>query len=432
MMKHKENKLSLEHLFVLTLLVVFGGIVFQAPISVGFGVLLPHYSLIIKAWAEILLTIASGFALILLYQKRQLRLLKDPLILLIILFVLIHLISLGLFWQGSKASISGLIIDLRYVVFFGLVYVVLKLNAGYRSIFIKVGVAGALVVLIFALLQVFILPADILKYIGYSTKTIVPYLTVDQNQSYIRINSTLRGPNPVGAYALIVLTLLTSVIVKKRPIPKNKTQLVMAVLAVGGIVALWVSYSRSALIGAVIAVLIVIVSALYGRVSKKIWALKLVIVAVLVVVALSLGGKTFISNIALHDNPNGGSATKSDQGHLSSLSDGFNLMLHQPLGAGIGSTGSASLYTKSPLIIENQYLFIAHEAGWLGLISFLIVFVWVLRRLWQKRQDWLAVGVFASGIGLAIIGLLLPVWVDDTISIIWWGLAAVALGSKTK
>jgi hypothetical protein len=34
----------------------------------------------------------------------------------------------------------------------------------------------------------------------------------------------------------------------------------------------------------------------------------------------------------------------------------------------------------------------------------------------------------ASGIGLALIGLLLPVWVDDTVSIVWWGLAAIATG----
>ena len=29
--------------------------------------------------------------------------------------------------------------------------------------------------------------------------------------------------------------------------------------------------------------------------------------------------------------------------------------------------------------------------------------------------------------GLAFVGLLLPVWVDDTVSILWWGLAAIAI-----
>ncbi|HRQ98131.1 MAG TPA: hypothetical protein PK265_02290, partial [Candidatus Saccharibacteria bacterium] len=83
-----------------------------------------------------------------------------------------------------------------------------------------------------------------------------------------------------------------------------------------------------------------------------------------------------------------------------------------------------------PLIIENQYLFIAHEVGWLGLILFVSIYVAVLMKLWDRRKNYLALGVFASGIGLALIGLLLPVWVDDTTAIIWWGLAAIALGMR--
>jgi hypothetical protein len=50
-----------------------------------------------------------------------------------------------------------------------------------------------------------------------------------------------------------------------------------------------------------------------------------------------------------------------------------------------------------------------------------------LRRLWARRADWLALTLFGSGIGLSVVGLLLPVWVDDTVSIIWWGMAAVIL-----
>lgn len=102
-------------------------------------------------------------------------------------------------------------------------------------------------------------------------------------------------------------------------------------------------------------------------------------------------------------------------------------MLRQPFGGGVGSTGSASLEGDSPLIIENQYLFIAHEAGWVGLLVFIYIFFAVMNRAWHRRTDWLALAVFASGIGLGLIGLLQPVWVDDTVSIIWWGLAAIAI-----
>ena len=102
-------------------------------------------------------------------------------------------------------------------------------------------------------------------------------------------------------------------------------------------------------------------------------------------------------------------------------------MLASPLGSGVGSTGSASLYGDAPVIIENQYLFTAHEVGWLGLGLFVVIFTIIMIRLWKLRQSWKALAVFASGAGLTVIGLLLPVWVDDTVSIIWWGLAAVVL-----
>ena len=108
-------------------------------------------------------------------------------------------------------------------------------------------------------------------------------------------------------------------------------------------------------------------------------------------------------------------------------------MLAQPLGGGIGSTGSASLFTDEPFIIENQYLFIAHETGWMGLALFIAITYLVLSILWRQRKDWFALGVFASGLGLALIGLIQPVWVDETVAIVWWGLAAIALAhSRNK
>src|SRR5690606_28126439 len=108
-------------------------------------------------------------------------------------------------------------------------------------------------------------------------------------------------------------------------------------------------------------------------------------------------------------------------------------MINQPFGAGIGSTGSASLIGPGDsLIIENHYLFVAHEVGWLGMVLFIVIFVMVMQSLWRRRQSWLALAVFASGVGMALIGILLPVWVDDTVSIIWWGLAAIVLARPAK
>jgi hypothetical protein len=427
---HTRGLGKLDTLLRGILLVVFGGIVLQAPISVGLGTLFPYISLLIKAWAEILMGIASVLTIIILIRQHKTAILREPLMIGMGIYGLLYIATLLVFRLNDAAFAAGLAIDLRYILFFVLVFIAMRLYPDSRIQFIKIGAVGGLIVMIFALLQVFILPDDILKWIGYNSDTIAPYLTVDQNHAFIRINSTLRGPNPLGAYAGIMLALLVSFFVLGKRKIFARPVLPVGILLMGSIVALWVSYSRSALVGAVIAIAIVSVSVVHHRVSRRAWIIGAVI-AVAAIGAIAISGHTsFFSNVFLHENPSGGSSTNSNQGHLSSLQNGFNQFLVEPLGAGVGSTGSASFSTNAPLIIENQYLFIAHEAGWLGLVLFIMIFIGVMARLWQWRRDWLALGVFASGISLAFIGLLLPVWADDTVSIVWWGLAAIAIGGR--
>ena len=428
-MKRLRQLSVIEKMYLGILLVIFGGIVLHAPLSVGLGTLVPRYELVFKLWKELLMFVAAVAAGLILYDKRRLAILKEPLMIAIGVYAALHIVLLPVFWQGLAPSVAGLMIDLRYLFFFVLVYIAVRLYPTSRRLFIKVGVVGALVALIFALLQVFILPVDVLKYIGYSTKTIVPYLTVDQNHDFIRINSTFRGPNPLGAYAGMVLTILVAFTIKHRVNKDTRRLAIVGILTVGGIVALWASYSRSALIAVCLSIVIVLGATVGRKLSRRTWIISSVVVFA-ILGGLVLGrGNSFVSNVLFHENPSGGSSVSSNEGHVESLQTGMSRLIRQPLGGGIGSTGSASLYGHSPLIVENQYLFIAHEAGWAGLVVFLLIFVGVLRRLWERRQDYLALGVLASGVGLALIGLLLPVWVDDTVAIIWWGLAAVALGA---
>jgi len=287
--------------------------------------------------------------------------------------------------------------------------------------------AGASVVASFGVLQVFVLPPDFLTVLGYGDTTIAPYLTVDENPDYIRISSTLRGPNPLGAYAVIVLAVVAALWVRRQITTKQQAWW-LGVLTAASAVILWASYSRSVAGAAAIAIGLIIVIAAGKKFMK--WAL--IGMASLAIIGGGLlyvaRDTSFVSNVVLHENETTGGSVSSNEAHFDSLAEGIELKVLQPLGAGIGSTGSASLYSDDGLIIENQYLFIAHEVGWVGLVLFVYIFVWILRHLWRARSDWLSFAVFASGIGLAVIGILLPVWVDDTVAIIWWGLAAVALG----
>lgn len=422
---------KLERLYGLLLLTIFGGIVVHAPLTVYLGVQFPQWLPLIKSWKEVVMLVAGGVAAVVLAKRSLWReIFSDRLIQYIAAYSALHLALAVVLGGTVLALLAGLAIDLRFVVFFGLVYVLMKLAPQYRRSIVRVVAVGAIVVVGFGCMQ-FFLPKDILSHIGYSVDTIAPYGTVDKNPAYIRINSTLRGPNPLGAYVVIVFSLAAAWAVTHRSVfvRSNKARWVAAGVTVGSLAVLYASYSRSSLLGMCVA-LAVLGVVLFRSVKIPLGPVVGVVgVIVVVLTTLLMQQKSFVENVLLHDNADT-PGISSNEAHVSSIVSSLGHTIEEPLGTGIGSVGSASLYGTQSMIVENQYLFEAHEAGWLGVVLFVAITIIVLRRLWQRRVDWLALGVFASGVGMLVIGVLLPVWADDTVAIVWWGLAAVVIGGE--
>ncbi len=411
-------------------MVVFGLVVFHAPISVFLGQYLSPE--IVKGWKEIILLLLIPFVLFLVYRAGLLKKLSnDRLMQIIGVYVLLHLVLVFFFQTTTYQKVAGLAIDLRYMLFFVLVFCAVILWPKSRNVFIKIGIGAAIISISFALLQATLLPNDVLKYIGYSSNTISPYLTVDKNSDYIRINGTLRGPNPLGAYVGILFSILLAwALAHKKTAAKNKW--ILTGIGVLLLTVLWASYSRSAFLALLASVAVILFVSLKSKINFRSVSIGIAVVFVMVGSVVALRDSSLVQNVILHNNPSTGSSLDSNQAHADSLDKGVERVILQPFGAGIGSTGSASLGSSKPLIIENQYLFVAHEAGWFGLGLFAVIYIYILACLYKYRRDWLSLGVFASGIGLAIVGILLPVWADDTISLVWFGLAAIALGSHYK
>lgn len=425
----------LTSLYAVLLLVIFGGIVVHAPLTVWLGTVWPEYVPLIKSWKELLMIIAAALALMIVTRQKLCRgLARDWLFRLIVAYAMLHILLAIFLPRDTWAMLAGLAIDLRYILFFGLVYILIHAAPQWRKQIVYIGAIGAAVVVGFATLQLF-LPKDTLSYIGYSKETIAPYLTVDENPDYIRYGSTLRGPNPLGAYGAVVLGVLTALLVRRKLQLQRKTVLwVTLALGACSATALWVSYSRSALAAAIVTVLVVLAVTVGRQLSRRTWIVTSAICFALLGGLVAARETSFVTNVIFHENPTTGASVNSNEGHVESLVFGLERMVMQPFGAGIGSTGSASLYDNEAggTIIENQYLYIAHEVGWLGLGLFVLIFIMIMYRLWRVRTDWLALGTFASGVGLALIGLLLPVWADDTVALIWWALAATALGGDDE
>jgi hypothetical protein len=423
------KNLRLHHVIGWILLLIMGLIVIHAPLTVYFGTQFPQIAVGIKAWKEVLMLVAFVLLTIDYMRRKAIKaVFKDNLLWIIRAYVVLHLVLLAVYRLPVNAAVAGLMIDLRYFVYFLLVYLFLKAYPAYKESFLRVAMTGAAIVVGFAVLQL-VLPHNFLAYFGYGDATIQPYITIDKNPAFVRENSTLRGPNPLGAYAIMVLCGVAAYWIAQRKKLNDNTRTTFIFFAVAGLISLVVSYARSAWLGAVVALVAVFAIKNKGVVTWR--KAGYVAVATVILGALVYGARnsSFVQNALIHNNPTTGASVDSNTQHLDSLTSGVASMLAHPLGQGVGSTGSASLFTDNPTVVENQFLFVAHESGWLGLALFVAITWIVLARLWRKRSDWMALAAFASGLGLIVVGLLLPVWADDTVSIVWWGLAAVILAS---
>ena len=414
------------------LIAIMALIVVHAPLSVFIGSKIPAFALGIKAWKEIMIVIAA-LLVVLRYGQRLARdFRRDPLVILCGLYAVLHIVLALPAANGGLAAIAGLMVDLRYTAYFVLAYVVTRYNPRYRAWLWHTAAIGAAVVLGFLLAQ-FVLPVDFLKHLGYNEATIAPYMLVDMNPAFVRYNSTLRGPNPLGAYAIIVVSIAAAWwLIRAKKLRDKRWLALPAFYSVVGLVAVWVSYSRSALMAVAGSIGLVAALRFGRRVSRRVWLASIGIMIACAAGLYLIRGTEFFHTVIIHDNPATGAHATSNDDHAKSLSAGIMRMAQQPLGAGVGTTGSAAAYGSTPYIIENQYVMVAHEVGWLGLVLFMVIYVLVLHGLWRQRRQWYAVGLWASGIGLAFVGIVLPVWADDTVSIVWWGLAAAVCSKNYK
>jgi hypothetical protein len=414
------------------LLAVLFGVVLHAPFSVMVASFWPEYELIAKAWKEIVLSLLVAIAAVVITRRRQWQFFAArPVVYLSIGFVVTHLILAVSLGGELNAVLAGLLIDLRFVAMFILSYVLITLRPQALKRMLVAVAAGAVIVIGFGLLQITILPDDALVPLGYSRQTITPFTTIDSNQDYVRINSTLRGPNPLGALMVIYIALLAAYGVKQfiGSSLRRRYEVIVVSLLAGAV--LFASYSRSAY-AAALAALAVLGAVTFNVTPKRVGFFS----GIMLIGAASLAALSttdWYSNVILHEDPESTITTKSNDEHIASLQKGTERLVRQPLGAGVGSTGSAPLYDADPtndIVIENYYLYVAHEAGWIGLLIFMTLYGLLLWQLWLRRQQWLALGLFASGVGLSLVGLLLPVWADETVALIWWGLAAAAITHK--
>jgi general stress protein CsbA len=410
-------------LLILLLMPLYGFLTVWAASMFG------HYTAI-RLWGEAVLLLCVVGVLYLLAFDHKIRshTLSRRLVWLILAFCALNLLWGLVAYEGhdvtAKALGYGLIVDLRFPVFFLVTWAVALRLARLRTHWQWLVTWPAAIVAIFGLLQVFILPHNFLEHFGYGPNTIPVYETINHNPHYLRIASTLRGANPLGAYLLIPISLLT---VQLSGAKRNWRQ---AVLLIASLIVLFYSFSRSAWVGAALSIGIILMISIK---SQKMRQQLIVIIGLMLILFAGLfvafRHNTRIQNFVFHTQSDSSIKSTSDQGHTSALVTGLKDLAHDPLGRGPGTAGPASVYNTghAPRIAENFYIQIGQETGWLGLFLFMLINLGVGYLLWLRRSDPLALSLFASLIGLTLINMLSHAWADNTLAYVWWGLAGIAM-----
>lgn len=399
---------------------------FHALFTAWIGSNTGHLDLL-RIWKEILLVALLPAVTLLAWRSSRIRhwLLTSWTIRLIGIYVLLNLV-MG-FWAISHhkvnavALIYALLINLRFVGFFIICVVITSSDNFLKRHWPKILLIPAAAVILFGLAQQFLLPYDFLRHFGYGAHTIPAYQTVDANLDYRRIQSTLRGANPLGAYLILVLPALTVVLSKRQ------------LLRIGGLitsaVTLFYSYSRSAWIGTGLAFGTLAVWLPKNSLWRRRKVVTIAVIGVVIVVAglYAVRYNQTTQDTLLHTSNNSTSSLSSNEARVTAMKNGASDVLHQPLGNGPGTAGPASFRNDHlARIAENYYLQIGQEIGILGMVIFVSINFLVARSLWLRRSEALCKILLASLIGLTFVNLLSHAWTDDTIAYLWWGLAGIA------
>lgn len=242
----------------------------------------------------------------------------------------------------------------------------------------------------------------------------------------VRIGSALLSPGTLG---FVLLFAFAVGLERTLEGARAATALVPTTLIV---VALLLTETRSAIIGAlVVAALAFRPSAGRRRSSRIQAAIVLAIVALVAIPAAASSG--FLSRFALLTN----SGDTSTQGHERGFFDGVDTVASNPLGLGIGTgAGTGQRFdVEGTTIPENNYLEVGDELGVAGMLVFAALTVSLflaLRRAALARPDPLVIAAWSAAGGLAVGAWFLQTWADFSVAWTFWGVAGAALGIATR
>jgi hypothetical protein len=246
--------------------------------------------------------------------------------------------------------------------------------------------------------------------------------------SYNRAGSIFASPLTLGFFMLIPFGLALERIGGRR------LWLLAAVAGGGSLYAIFLTVTRSALIGAVIAVLLAATFTVSRSSPQRLRVFVLLGIAVAFVLPAAGQSATVARFEALFTH------TQLDpdaQGHVDSPREALNATLAKPFGLGLGSNSATGTRFGAPITItaENSYLETAVEIGMVPAALFLGSLIVMMRHLRRRSQQpgaaaSLAGGAWLSGWALTASGMFLQTWYELPVALVFWTIAGVALSGS--
>ena len=194
---------------------------FHAFLTVWLSSGLGHYTLL-RLWKEFLLipiVLGCLYSLATDHNLAKRFLKSKPVWLIAAYFATLLISGIAAFAThnvAGKAALYGLLVDSRFLVFFLAVWILASRDNWLAARWRKLLLAPPILVASLAVLQYLVLPYDFLKHFGYGQSKIFPYETINHNINRIRVMSTLRGANPLGAYLIIPISALAVFTLKQK------------------------------------------------------------------------------------------------------------------------------------------------------------------------------------------------------------------------
>lgn len=286
---------------------------------------------------------------------------------------------------------------------------------------------------IFAIVQ-YILPKDLMTHFGYSIERgAKPNFFIDDKIQFPRIMSTLREPNSYGAFLIVPITALWLLLLENYKKSKFKMLLGLIVLH---FIAFLMTFSRSAIIGLSISLLIATVvtfNEVLRSIIKKYRVFLLILLSLLMLVGFTIRSSSVVQNVVLHKDQTT-IETDPNKKRILVQQRAIKEIINRPEGHSPGTAGPIAFENRKMIgiIPENYYLQIAYEIGILGLGVFLLLISITYTMINKAKNNTLKSVMIGSFWGYIFIALLTHIWANEAVSAQWWLLAGVLIGTSLK